>query len=90
MTHIAIQAQLDGSAVEWMEKVSDEQYQTLSISAFQTRSGTGDHSRELLRDRTRRRSIVTTAAFSHLILSLRWSFGLALTGLAAELRRRFS
>lgn len=26
MTHIAIQEQLDGRAVEWMEKVSDEQY----------------------------------------------------------------
>jgi quercetin dioxygenase-like cupin family protein len=27
MTHIAIVEQLDGKAVEWMEKVSDEQYQ---------------------------------------------------------------
>jgi quercetin dioxygenase-like cupin family protein len=26
MTHIAIQEQLDDKAVEWMEKVSDEQY----------------------------------------------------------------
>ncbi|MDR7316386.1 cupin domain-containing protein [Brevibacillus nitrificans] len=26
MSHIAIQEQLDGKAVEWMEKVSDEQY----------------------------------------------------------------
>jgi quercetin dioxygenase-like cupin family protein len=26
MTHIAIQEQLDGKRVEWMEKVSDEQY----------------------------------------------------------------
>jgi len=26
MTHIAIQEQRDGKAVEWMEKVSDEQY----------------------------------------------------------------
>ena len=26
MTHIAIQEQLDGTAVEWMEHVSDEQY----------------------------------------------------------------
>ena len=26
MTHIAVQEQLDGNAVEWMEKVSDEQY----------------------------------------------------------------
>ena len=27
MTHIAVQEQLDGKAVEWMEHVSDEQYQ---------------------------------------------------------------
>jgi quercetin dioxygenase-like cupin family protein len=27
MTHVAIQEQLDRKAVEWMEKVSDEQYQ---------------------------------------------------------------
>jgi quercetin dioxygenase-like cupin family protein len=27
MTHIAIQEALDGKAVEWMEKVSDEHYQ---------------------------------------------------------------
>jgi quercetin dioxygenase-like cupin family protein len=27
MTHIAIQEALDGKTVEWMEKVSDEQYQ---------------------------------------------------------------
>jgi quercetin dioxygenase-like cupin family protein len=27
MTHVAIQEALDGKAVEWMEKVSDEQYQ---------------------------------------------------------------
>ncbi len=26
MTHIAIQEKLDGKAVEWMERVSDEQY----------------------------------------------------------------
>jgi hypothetical protein len=26
MTHIAIQEQLNGKAVDWMEKVSDEQY----------------------------------------------------------------
>ena len=26
MTHIAIQEKLDGQAVEWMEKVADEQY----------------------------------------------------------------
>jgi quercetin dioxygenase-like cupin family protein len=30
MTHIAIQEQLDGKAVEWMEKVTDEQYQALT------------------------------------------------------------
>jgi hypothetical protein len=27
MTHIAIQEQLDDKTVDWMEKVSDEQYQ---------------------------------------------------------------
>jgi quercetin dioxygenase-like cupin family protein len=27
MTHVAIQEALDGKAVDWMEKVSDEQYQ---------------------------------------------------------------
>jgi hypothetical protein len=27
MTHIAIQEQLDGKTAEWMERVSDEQYQ---------------------------------------------------------------
>ena len=27
MTHIAVQEKLDGKNVEWMEKVSDEQYQ---------------------------------------------------------------
>jgi len=27
MTHIAIQESLDGKAVDWLEKVSDEQYQ---------------------------------------------------------------
>jgi hypothetical protein len=26
MTHIAIQEAIDGKAVDWMEKVSDEQY----------------------------------------------------------------
>lgn len=26
MTHIAIQERLDGSAVDWLEKVSDDQY----------------------------------------------------------------
>jgi hypothetical protein len=27
MTHIAIQEVLDGQAVDWMEKVTDDQYQ---------------------------------------------------------------
>jgi hypothetical protein len=27
MTHIAIQEALDGKVVDWMEKVTDEQYQ---------------------------------------------------------------
>jgi hypothetical protein len=27
MTHIAIQESLDGKTVEWLEKVTDEQYQ---------------------------------------------------------------
>jgi hypothetical protein len=27
MSHIAIQEQLDGKAVDWLEHVSDEQYQ---------------------------------------------------------------
>ena len=26
MTHIAVQNQLDGNAVDWLEQVSDEQY----------------------------------------------------------------
>jgi len=26
MTHIAIQEKLDGKAVEWMERVTDDQY----------------------------------------------------------------
>ena len=26
MTHIAIQEQLDGKAVDWLEQVTDEQY----------------------------------------------------------------
>jgi len=33
MTHIAIQERLDGKAVDWMEKVSDEQYQPRTSSA---------------------------------------------------------
>lgn len=32
MTHIAIQEQLNGKAVEWMEKVSDDQYLELAKS----------------------------------------------------------
>ena len=32
MTHIAIQEQLDGRAVEWMEHVSNEQYQAGSTT----------------------------------------------------------
>ena len=31
MTHIAIQEQLDGKVVDWMEKVSDEQYRVAFI-----------------------------------------------------------
>lgn len=31
MTHIAIQEQLDGKAVDWMEKVTDEQYQAARL-----------------------------------------------------------
>src|SRR5580658_4398638 len=30
MTHIAIQERLEGNVVDWMEKVSDEQYQAAS------------------------------------------------------------
>jgi hypothetical protein len=30
MTHIAIQEQLEGKAVDWMEQVTDEQYQARS------------------------------------------------------------
>ena len=33
MTHIAIQEYLDGKAADWMEKVSDEQYQAGQKSA---------------------------------------------------------
>jgi hypothetical protein len=43
MTHIAIQEQLDGKTVDWMEKVSDEQYQ-------------GQHRTEELKERTIRTS----------------------------------
>jgi hypothetical protein len=27
MTHVAVQEQLDGKTIDWMEQVSDEQYQ---------------------------------------------------------------
>lgn len=33
MTHIAIQEWLDGKPVNWMEQVSDEQYQTSNINS---------------------------------------------------------
>jgi hypothetical protein len=33
MTHIAIQERLGGQAVEWMEHVTDEQYQAGSAAA---------------------------------------------------------
>jgi quercetin dioxygenase-like cupin family protein len=36
MTHIAIQEALDGKVVEWMEKVSDEQYEVDERSAIKT------------------------------------------------------
>ena len=32
MTHIAVQEALNGNPVEWMEQVSDEQYQTLDAN----------------------------------------------------------
>jgi hypothetical protein len=32
MTHIAIQEQLDGKAVEWIEQVSDAQYQSAATT----------------------------------------------------------
>ena len=32
MTHIAIQEQLDGKTVDWMENVSDEQYQAPKVN----------------------------------------------------------
>jgi len=32
MTHIAIQEKLNGKVVDWMEQVTDEQYQTGSTS----------------------------------------------------------
>jgi quercetin dioxygenase-like cupin family protein len=35
MTHIAIQEQLDDKVVEWMEKVSDEEYQAVQTAGNQ-------------------------------------------------------
>ena len=32
MIHIAIQEQLDGRVVDWLEQVSDKQYQTLNVN----------------------------------------------------------
>jgi hypothetical protein len=32
MTHLAVTEALNGKAVEWMEKVTDEQYLALKIS----------------------------------------------------------
>jgi quercetin dioxygenase-like cupin family protein len=32
MTHIALQEQLKGKVVDWLEQVSDEQYQTPNIN----------------------------------------------------------
>jgi hypothetical protein len=29
MTHVAVQEHVDGTSVEWMEKVSDSEYSTL-------------------------------------------------------------
>jgi 4-carboxymuconolactone decarboxylase len=44
MTHIAIQEQLDGKAVEWMEKVSDEQYGNLKPASGGVMAGTKEPS----------------------------------------------
>jgi hypothetical protein len=40
MTHIAIQENLGGKVVDWLEKVSDEQYQGLKAGRLH---GTADH-----------------------------------------------
>jgi hypothetical protein len=38
MTHIAIEEELDGKGVDWMEKVSDEQHHTkIILGPLQTR-----------------------------------------------------
>jgi quercetin dioxygenase-like cupin family protein len=39
MTHIAIQEQLDGKVVDWMEQVSDEQYQLTAGHPDHEKSG---------------------------------------------------
>jgi hypothetical protein len=39
MSHIAIQETLDGNAVDWMEKVSDEQYWSSAPAAQSLRRG---------------------------------------------------
>jgi hypothetical protein len=39
MSHIAIQETLDGNAVDWMEKVSDEQYWSSAPVAQSLRRG---------------------------------------------------
>jgi quercetin dioxygenase-like cupin family protein len=44
MTHIAIQESLDGKAVEWLEKVTDEQYGARSEEAPAS-GGVGERSR---------------------------------------------
>jgi quercetin dioxygenase-like cupin family protein len=38
MTHIAIVEQLDGKAVDWMEKVTDEQYQAGSSAEYEDKN----------------------------------------------------
>ena len=44
MTHIAIQEALDGKAVDWMEKVSDEQYRAeLPFRPFRRRMAFDRH-----------------------------------------------
>ena len=40
MTHIAIQESLDGKAVDWLEKVSDEQYRQRGQVSVETPEGT--------------------------------------------------
>lgn len=39
MTHIAIQESVDGKAVDWMEQVSDEQYEARHADSQNTREG---------------------------------------------------